>query len=96
MSQSIREFYQEHISKWENSGLKQREYCQLNKVKIHAFRKWKTTISKQSEVLTKVPVKISTDQNYRVIFDEKWGIEIPANFSSETLIRLLKIIRESC
>ena len=96
MSQSIREFYQEHISKWESSGLKQREYCQLNKIKIHAFRKWKTTISRQTEVLTKVPVKITTDLKYRIIFNKKWEIEIPANFSSDTLIKLLKTIRESC
>ena len=96
MNQSAKEFYQEHISKWESSGLRQTEYCQQNKVKLPAFRKWKTTLNKQTEPLTEVSVKISADQKYRIIFDKKWEVEIPANFSSETLIRLLKSIRESC
>lgn len=96
MGQSIKDFYQKHINKWKSSGLKQTEYCQLNKVKLPAFRKWKTTLSKQTEALTEVPMKISTDQKYRVFFDKKWEVEIPANFSSETLIRLFKTIQESC
>ena len=96
MSQSIKDFYQEHILKWKSSGLKQKEYCKLNQVKLPAFRKWKTTLNKQTDPLTELPVRISTDQNYRVIFNKKWEIEIPANFSSEILIKLLKSIRESC
>ena len=32
-----RDFWQQHIKEWEDSGLSQRKYCEINTINLNAF-----------------------------------------------------------
>jgi len=36
-----RTFWEEHLGKWEASGLSQSEYCRRNDLKLHCFLYWR-------------------------------------------------------
>ena len=56
---SREQYWQEHISKWQRSGLTQSEYCKHNHLHRSTFAGWKKKLSPDSEDHHFVEVQLS-------------------------------------
>lgn len=96
-SKKLRRLWKAHLDKWEESGLSQSEYCRRHDLSRHRFSYWKARIRPQNlpVELAQVPsgalnvgpsvLKLNLPQGVQV--------EIPDNFSQETLERVLVTLR---
>ncbi len=55
-----RRLWQEHLSRWESSGLSQVEYCRQNNLRTNIFLYWKKKLLSKSSVpsLVEIPTAI--------------------------------------
>ncbi|GLI33261.1 IS66 family insertion sequence element accessory protein TnpA [Desulforhabdus amnigena] len=45
-----RRFWEEHLKRWETSGMTQNEYCRQNRLKVNRFIYWKKKCPQKSTV----------------------------------------------
>ena len=92
---SKKEYWEEQIARFRQSGQSRREYCITEKITYRAFSYWmKKTGVTQNEKLVKIHHKalrqISTRQSYiEIIVTEKISIRIPQNFDGELLRNII-------
>jgi hypothetical protein len=91
-------YWQKHISKYEQSGLSQKEYCKQNNLVYDTFRGWRKRLSKIStDDLVQVPsiiteTAIVPNESLEIIINDILKIKIPDNFNPATLNELLKML----
>lgn len=100
-----RQFYQKHLANWKNTGLSQAEYCRRNGLIRPRFGYWKKKLFKEEGQVefAVLPVSIS-EQNtpfiranisspIRLMVDSRLSLEIPDQFSQDTLTKVLQILQ---
>lgn len=89
-------FWKTHIEQWSNSDLSQVEYCRQNDLIPHRFTYWKAKFSRRHLPVEFVqlpdPVPVFSS-GLKLNFGSGMQIEIPDNFSSDTLERVLSTLR---
>ncbi|MEK6537670.1 MAG: hypothetical protein AABZ46_00870 [Nitrospirota bacterium] len=100
-TQDKQQFWQDHVVAWEQSGIRQSEYCHRQGLKIKLFGYWKRKLCrKPSTGLTFVPVAIKPSQGtvikptsaLRLIIRGGSCIEIGDEFNQDTLRRVLDTV----
>ena len=93
--------WQAHMKAWLQSGLSGQAYCRQCQLSYHAFIYWKKKLGNlpsTSVELVAVPAKIHHAVTGRVLKVEVCGrfkVEIPDDFTSETLSRVIATL-ETC
>ena len=97
------EFWQNHISSCENSGLTQKEYCRKNGLAIQTFGYWKRKIRNKGFISEKprfFPLAVKQNgggsKPGRILLSIQEGrfkIEIGENFN-ETILKKLLVVLE--
>lgn len=100
-----RQFYQKHLTNWKGSGLSQAEYCRRNGLVRHRFGYWKKKLFKEEGQIkfAEFPVSLSgqsvpfTQDNVfsslRLMVDSRFSLEIPDQFSQDTLTKVLQVLK---
>ena len=93
------EYWNDHITKWKESGLKQVDYCRANNLSRQRFTYWKCKSNKKNNPVKFIPVvpkpTSSLPENsssLKIHVGDKFRIEVGEGFSEETLTRLIKTI----
>ena len=87
--------WQEHMERWQSSGLTQAEYCDRNGVKLSTFRYWRKRLASPDTPVTLVPVGFGRDgsassaQELTLVLGDRYKVEVGDNFNSSTLARLV-------
>lgn len=100
-----RQFYQKHLANWKDTGLSQAEYCRRNGLIRHRFGYWKKKLfTEEGQVKFAVlPVSLSEQSPpfirdnisspLRLMVDSRFSLEIPDQFSQDTLTKVLQILQ---
>jgi transposase len=100
-------FWQAHVSAWRRSGLSQREYCNRQGLGEWSFSSWKRRLAKrQVDVVGFLPVAVRNQavadravfpngcrHPLALVIGDRYRVEVGDGFSSETLTRLLAVLR---
>ena len=54
-------FWEQHLGRWQQSGLSQRAYCRQNELKAHQFYYWRRRILKPRPDVSFLPVSLPAD-----------------------------------
>lgn len=97
-------YWEEHLSRWETSGLGQSEYCRQNGLGLHRFIYWKRKLARCDPPLTLIEgpmpqqeaVSFSSDPaGFCVLVGTRYRIEIRFGFDPamrDTVVRILRAI----
>lgn len=94
------QFWEDHISRWNQSGLSQVEYCRLNKVGIKSFQYWRRK-AKHANTHTLVELPLAktfpialpaSHPQLCLVINQQYRIEIGKGFDPEDLERLLGVL----
>ena len=93
-----RQFWEEHIQAWQQSGLTQVEYCRQNNLKNHQLCYWRKRFSDPPDTdVTFVPVRFSSSKISRygisVVTPNGYRIEFDNGFDFSKLRHLITAIR---
>jgi len=100
-NQDKHQFWQGHVAVWEQSGIRQSEYCSRQGLNIKLFGYWKRKLCRKPAAgLTFVPVAIKPSQatvvkstaSLRLIIRGGSCIEIGDGFNQDTLRRVLDTV----
>lgn len=100
-NQDKQQYWQDHVAAWEQSGIRQSEYCSRQGLNIKIFGYWKRKLCrKPAAPLTFVPVAVKTSQatvvkptaTLRLIIRGGSCIEIGDGFNQDTLRRVLDTV----
>lgn len=91
---SKEQFWQEHFTTWEASGLSQAEYCKQHDLKYANFTYWRTRNNKKRRKFMPLTAPVVAD---RLVLDLPHGIrlELPARALATVLPTVLEALRES-
>jgi hypothetical protein len=109
--QKVREekvaYWQPHIIRWRESGLKAKSYCQQHQLNHDQFKYWQYQLApdtkRSSEDTSKKPwtfiqakppadLPISHTQEFELYIGSKYALKIPVNYHSPSLVNLLKLL----
>ena len=90
-------FWQSHIQKWKNSGLKLNEYCSSNQLNNRTFQYWYYRLKKETKNETRlVPVQFKSIEDQtdnftplELIINHSITLKIKCNFDPDHLIKVL-------
>ena len=98
----LRHFWQSHIDSWTISGLSQAEYCRQNSLKRHQFAYWKKRLQKEDlpiefvqipeETVASIATPGNTGSSLRLTVSSRFTIDVPDNFTPDTLDKILCIL----
>jgi len=99
-NQDKHQFWQNHVAAWEQSGIRQSEYCSRQGLNIKVFGYWKRKLYRKPAGMTFVPVAIKPSQatggkptaSLRLIIRGGSCIEIGDGFNQDTLRRVLDTV----
>jgi anti-sigma-K factor RskA len=88
---------EEHVRRWQSSGLTQAEYCRRNHLKWSTFHYWKKRLATSAAAtLVQVPVGFNANgsgyqpcQGLTLVLGDRYKVEIGDNFNPSTLARLV-------
>ena len=89
------EFWQQHIDQWAHSGLSQSEYRRRNHLNKSRWGYWnKRLTGPMPPTANLVPVTIPScsASSVRVIVDDRFIIEVPADFDPETFSKVISCL----
>ena len=88
-------YWQEQMTAWKESGLKQMQYCREHQLSKHAFVYWKVKlIGKDPSPATFVPVSAhqlrhmnrgDCSGQIRLVVGERYHVEVRPGFNAQTL-----------
>ena len=97
-----RKYWTDHVQRWRESGLTQREYCKREGLSIERFGAWKRRLDRENQSmaggLVAVPPKIVSSALFTarpalgLVVDERYRVEIPDAFSPSTLEAVLQVL----
>jgi hypothetical protein len=93
-----RQFWEDHVQAWQQSGLTQAEYCRQNNLKNHRWWYWRKRISHPSETnVTFVPLRFSSSKLSRagisVVTPNGYRIECDNGVDVSKLRQLILTVR---
>jgi transposase len=96
------QYWQEQMTAWKASGLKQMQYCREHQLSKHAFVYWKLKLlGKDPMPASLVPVSANQlrqmrhengSEQIRLVVGERYHIEIRPGFNAQTLQQLLGVL----
>jgi len=88
-------YWQRHIEQWSQSGLSQAAYCREHKLKIKSFTYFKSRLKKNLPVqFVQVHVEpVQAPLFLKLNIGSSFQVEIPDEFSQETLTQVLQVLR---
>ena len=101
--QDRRSYWGEHVKRYYDASLSQREYCRQNNLSYYSFNMWKRRIDKESAScrLTEVSrVKVKglsqTGRSFEILLNNTIRIAIPDDFDPEVLKDTVSLFRSLC
>ena len=99
-NQDKQQLWQNHVAAWEQSGIRQSEYCRRQGLNIKLFGYWKRKLCRKPAGLTFVPVAIKPSKatvvksaaSLVLIIRGGSCIEIGDGFNQDTLRRVLDTV----
>jgi hypothetical protein len=93
-----RQFWEDHVQAWQQSGLTQAEYCRQNNLKNHRWWYWRKRLSHPPETdVTFVPLRLSSSNISRtgisVVTPNGYRIEWDNGFDFSKLRQLILAVR---
>jgi hypothetical protein len=100
-----RQFYQKHLTNWKGTGLSQAEYCRRNGLIRHRFAYWKKKLFKEDGQVEFAVLPVSFSEHsvpfiqdrvsppLRLMVDSRFSLEIPDQFSQDTLTKVLQVLQ---
>ncbi|MCA9438602.1 MAG: hypothetical protein KC978_22650 [Candidatus Omnitrophica bacterium] len=99
-----REYWRRVFGEWSSSGLSQRRFCKERGISYSTFCYWRrrmteseTTESESSPFFVPVKIKPATEQPtpsyYEIRLENGVGIRVSFDFESESLARLIELLR---
>ena len=96
-------YWEEHLSRWESSGLRQSEYCRQNGLGLHRFIYWKKKQARRTPPVTLVEwtfprqeeVAFPTAPSLCVSVGTRYRIEVRSGFDPamfDTVVRILRAL----
>ncbi|CAA0093648.1 IS66 family insertion sequence element accessory protein TnpA [Zhongshania aliphaticivorans] len=91
------QFWQDHITAWQGSGLSQAAYCKQHEIKFHNFAYWRNRLSPAKEPSAKLLKLGGMLASSRMIMNLPLGVrlELSASDLPVVLPAVLHILRES-
>ena len=91
------QFWQDHITAWQGSGLSQAAYCKQHEIKFHNFAYWRNRLSPAKEPSAKLLKLGGVSASSRMIMNLPLGVrlELSASDLPVVLPAVLHILRES-
>ncbi len=96
-----KDIWKRKINEWEKSSLNRTEFCLKNSIPVSTFDYWRMKIRKESAVekekgLVRIPVvlKASTGSPFSIEYPSGHKINIPSDYDSHSLIRLVADLKE--
>ena len=91
------DFWQDHITAWQGSGLSQSAYCKQHEIKFHNFAYWRNRLSPRKEPTSKLMKLSGMAASPRVVMNLPLGVrlELSASDLPVVLPAVLHILRES-
>jgi hypothetical protein len=91
------QFWQDHITAWQGSGLSQTAYCKQHEMKFHNFAYWRNRLSPRKEPASKLIKLGAMPVSSRVMMNLPLGVrlELSASDLPVVLPAVLHILRES-
>ena len=96
------QYWQEQVTAWKASGLKQIQYCRKHQLSKHAFVYWKLKlIGKDPSPATFVPVSAHQLRHMnrrdgsgqiRLVVGERYHVEVRPGFNAQTLQEILSVL----
>lgn len=95
-----RRFWQEHIERWSQSGLRQVDYCRANGLTTGSFRYWKKQLQKPEETVSFVRLQMPDNlpvtvekRPFNLFTPNGYRIEVNDGFDPATLHRLIGVVK---
>ncbi len=95
-------YWQEQVTAWKASGLKQMQYCREHQLSKHAFVYWKLKLlGKDPLPATLVPVSAHQlrhlhgqdgSARIRLVVGKRYHVEIQPGFNAQTLQEILEVL----
>jgi hypothetical protein len=97
--EKLRKFWKTHLETWEKSGLLQKECCRQHDLIYHRFVYWKARFKSKNLPVKFVQVASSISFNpgpsfLKLNLSQGCQVEVPDDFSEDTLKRLLATLQE--
>jgi hypothetical protein len=99
--QQRRKFWENHLRDWEASGLSQAGYCRKHGLSHKSFVYWKKRLMPAGVAVSLVEVPrfqstsiVVPSRPLRLMFGNRYGIEIERGFDEQTLNRLLRVLED--
>jgi hypothetical protein len=91
------QFWQDHITAWQGSGLSQAAYCKQHEIKFHNFAYWRNRLSPAKAPSAKLMKLGAMPVSSRVMMNLPLGVrlELSASDLPVVLPAVLHILRES-
>ena len=95
-----RRFWQDHLSRWQQSGLSRARYCRDNQLSYHRLIYWSKRFSACRESVSFVAVPFSPEIHPSFTtplwlhLQNGYRIEVGRGFDPHTLVQLLGVVRE--
>ncbi|MFT5889586.1 MAG: hypothetical protein ACI9BO_002414 [Zhongshania sp.] len=91
------QFWQDHITAWQGSGLSQAAYCKQHEIKFHNFAYWRNRLSPAKESASKLMKLGAMPVSSRVMMNLPLGVrlELSASDLPVVLPAVLHMLRES-
>jgi hypothetical protein len=91
------QFWQDHITAWQGSGLSQAAYCKQHEIKFHNFAYWRNRLSPAKVPSAKLMKLGTIPASSRVVMNLPLGVslELSAGDLPVVLPAVLHILRES-
>ena len=91
------QFWQDHITAWQGSGLSQAAYCKQHEIKFHNFAYWRNRLSPAKAPSAKLMKLGAMPASSRVVMNLALGVrlELSASDLPVVLPAVLHILRES-
>ena len=91
------QFWQDHITAWQCSGLSQAAYCKQHEIKFHNFAYWRNRLSPAKSPSAKLMKLGGMPASSRIIMNLPLGVrlELSASDLPVVLPAVLQLLRES-
>lgn len=92
-----KDYWKDHITKWESSNLSQKSYCESANIKLTTFVFWKSYLNK-SKKKKFIPLEIKpsvSDTSIKIKMITGNVICIPCNIGIEEIVKLIRLLERS-
>jgi hypothetical protein len=95
-----RRFWEKHIERWSQSGMRQVDYCRANGLVVHRFGYWKKRLERPEVDVSLIPVQLPEPlpvpvekKSLNVFTPNGYKIEVNDDFDQAALRRLVCVIK---